>query len=80
MCLDVGWAAREVSPEESKGVVGLLRDYIDMGIPGQVPCYCNSKVLSCLHKSQVATMDSIGGCNRVPFPSYSDDLTFALVE
>ena len=45
-----------------------------MGIPGQDPCYCNSKVLSCLYKNQIATMDGIGGCNRVPFPSDSDDL------
>ena len=47
MCLEVGWTSREVFPEESKGVVGLLRDSIDMGNPGQVPCYCTSKVLSC---------------------------------
>ena len=51
-----------------------------MGMPGQVRCYCNSKVLSCLDKNQIATMDGIGGCNRFPFPSYSDDLTFAWVE
>ena len=28
MCLDVGWAAREVSREECKAVVGLLHDSI----------------------------------------------------
>ena len=66
--------------EEGKGVVGLLYDSIDMGIPGQIPCYYNSNVLSCLHKSQIATIDDIGGCNRVPFLSGSDDLTFAWVE
>ena len=34
-------------------------------------------MLSSLHKSQIATMDGIADCNRVPFPSDSDDLTLA---
>ena len=56
-------------------MVGLLRDCINMGHPGQVPCYFNSKVLSGLHKSQTASMDGIGGCSRIPIPSDSDGLT-----
>ena len=42
-------------------------------------CYCNSKVHSCPLKSQTATIDGISGCNKVPFPSDSDDLTFAWI-
>ena len=40
------------------------------------PAIVTPNVLSCLHNSQIATMDGIGGCNRVPFPS-DDDLTVA---
>ena len=42
-----------------KAVIGFLHDGIDMGIP--VSCY--PKVVSCLHKRQVAIMDGVGGCN-----------------
>ena len=59
-------------------MVGLLRDSIDMGNPGQAPCYCNSKVLSCFTTVRLSQIQP-QSCSLMA-SSWRDTLSNALLK
>ena len=80
MRFGVAWAVVQVSFQESQAVIGLLCSLVYMGIPLEVVCKGDAKVLPRFDSGDLVTMDGIRASYLSPLFADPDDLTHQRVE